>query len=333
MKKILCVGGCVIDFLLITDVPLIEFEDKKFLGIEYSSKSFANDFKINEGGSATNVALNLKALGMNTALLAVIGNDFLGNYLFEKIKTSGVDTSHLIKTNDGNTGTSVIIRSPKYEDRGMITYKGANDLLNENHIDEKFIKDFDYLIWCSLTSENALKTIDKLISFFRNRKNPRTVIAAPSSSVIKKFPEIVLKLIKHSHIFTANLEEAQFLLQQKDLSWVDCAKEFLKFGLEFVSISNGEHGAIIGNKGSLIKVVPPSVVVKDTSGVGDAFVAGLIYGLITNKNVPDSGKIGTLMAYSKLQGYGTRDGIPNINKIQNLLNDVGSKIKIIELNE
>lgn len=333
MKKVLCVGGCVIDFLLVTDVPLIEFEDKQFLGIEYSSKSFAEDFFINVGGSATNVALNLRALGINTALLAVIGNDFLGNYIFERIKKSGVDTSHLIKTNDGNTGTSIIIRSPKYEDRGMITYKGANDLLKENHIDEKFVNNFDYLVWCSLTSENGLKVINKLISILRNKKISGNVIAAPSSSVIKKFPEIVLTLIKRSQIFTANLEETRLILKQNELEWVECAKEILELGLEFVSISNGEYGAIIGNKDNLIKVVPPSVSVKDTSGVGDAFVAGLIYGLIANKSVSESGKIGTLMAYSKLQEYGTRGGVPNLNKIQNLLNDIGSKIKIVELND
>ncbi|MFX1450312.1 MAG: carbohydrate kinase family protein [Promethearchaeota archaeon] len=333
MTSVLCVGGCVIDILLITEkIPLIDSEFRKFLGIEYGSKTYANDFIINEGGSANNTALNLKSLGVNSAILAVIGDDFLGNYIFEKIKSAGVNTEGLIKTKKGKTGISFIIKSPDFEDRGMITYKGANDLLSEDYIDKKFVEKFKYLVWCSLTSKNALKTLEKLIAIFKERKNPGIVIAAPSSSVTKKFPQLTLNLVKKSDIYSANLEESRDILENQNLSWIECVQKFFDYGLGFVSITNSKEGAIVGRKDDLIKLIPPSIELKETSGVGDAFLAGLIYGIINNKNSVESGKIGTLMAYSVLQGFGTRAGVPNLEQLNKLIKNLSSRIEIIKIN-
>ncbi len=331
MKKILCVGGCVIDILVISEnIPIINHNNKKFLGIEYGSKTPGLKFIINEGGSATNLALNLKCLGLNSALLATIGDDFMGNFIYNSIQASGLDYRGLIQLPNTNTGIAFIVKSSNHNDRGMITIKGASDLLSKSLINKEFINDYDWLAWCSLTSESALNTINELIKIFKTRKNG-LIIAAPSSSMIKKYPRKTFEMVMNSNILASNLEEAKILLDIDDLSWVETAKSFLNLGLSFISITNGENGAIIGNKNELIKIIPPSVNVVDTTGVGDAFLSGLIYGLINKKNLELSGKIGTIMAWSALQDFGTRRGIPTINKVYELMDKIAPKIKIVKL--
>ncbi|MHA1271772.1 MAG: carbohydrate kinase family protein [Candidatus Helarchaeota archaeon] len=329
MEKILCVGGCVFDILVVSNtLPLIEHKNKKYFCIEYGSKTPGSLFIANEGGSATNVALNLNALGLNSALFATVGNDFLGNYIYENIRKTGINCKGIIKIDGVDTGIAFIVKSPLYPDRGMITVKGASDLLNKDHIDYNFINNYNYLVWCSLTSETSLTTILELIKIFKNRKVPGYIIAAPSSSMLKKFPAQSLEFIKKSNMYSSNLEEARIVLNCPDVSWIEAIRQILDLGIEFVSITNGDKGAIIGNNTELLKIEPLSINPVDTTGVGDAFLSGLIYGLVNKKDLEFSGKIATLMAYCVIQKYGTRKGVPNINKLNKLINILGPNIII-----
>ncbi|MBD3228889.1 MAG: hypothetical protein GF329_11940 [Candidatus Lokiarchaeota archaeon] len=326
--KILCVGGCVFDILVVSDkLPILNLDNKRYFGIEYGSKIPGSEFIANEGGSATNVALNLNLLGLDSALLATIGDDFLGNYIYNKIKSSGLDTRGIIRVNNSHTGTAFIVKSKELNDRGMITVKGASDLLNKNQIDKEFVKEFDYLVWCSLTSQSAIEAIEGLIDIFKSKGSSK-IIAAPSSSIIRKYPKKCLKLVKKSKIYASNLEEASSIIGNEDIDWIQCVKKFLNLGLEFISITKGKEGAIIGNKNKLIKIIPPKISIIDTTGVGDAFLAGVIYGLIEEKTLETTGKLATIMAMCVLKQYGTRKGFPSINKVLNLINELGSKIKI-----
>jgi sugar/nucleoside kinase (ribokinase family) len=327
LKKILCIGGCVIDFLVISDkLPVVKSGDKKYFGIEYGSKIPGIEFVANEGGSGTNVALNLKCLGIDSAILATIGDDFLGNYIYENIKKYKIDTEGIIKIKGAHTGTAFIVKKNDSDDHGMITIKGANDLLNPKHINKEFIKKFDIFIWCSLTSEGGLKVIELIIEIIKEKNG--LIIAAPSSSMIKKFPGACLNLIKKSDYYASNLEEARIILQDNDIKWLQTVKKFLDFNLNLVSITNGKNGAIIGTKNEIIKVLPYSVPIIDTTGVGDAFLAGLIYGLMHNKSLEYAAKIASIMASCVLQEYGTRKGVPDEKKTLKLMKDIGNKIKV-----
>jgi len=331
LKKILCVGGCVLDILVVSDkLPLIEYNNKTYFGIEYGSKIPGTIFIANEGGSATNIALNLVALGVECSLFSAIGDDFLGNFILDKIKNTGLDCSWIVKVKE-NTGTAFIVKSPYYPDRGMITVKAASDLLRKEYIDINRCDSYDYLIWCSLTSESSIETIEKLIELFRNRTDPGFIIAAPSSSMIKKYPRKCYELVLKSDLYASNLEEAKIILKMHDASWIDCAKELFDLGINYISITNGEEGAIIGTKNNLIKVIPPKIDVVDTTGVGDAFISGFIYGLINEINIETSGKIATLMSICVLKEYGTRKGIPRLNKINKLLQTIGPNIKVQQI--
>lgn len=310
-------------------IPLIKSGNKKYFGIEYGSKIPGKEFVANEGGSGTNVALNLKRLGIDSALLATIGDDFLGNFIYQNIQKYGIETEGIIKIKGAHTGTAFIVKKDDSEDRGMITIKGANDLLDKKHVNEEYIKKFDTFIWCSLTSESGLKVIELIIDIIKEKDG--LIIAAPSSSMIKKFPNECLKLIKKSDYYASNLEEARIVLQEPNIEWMEAVKKFLAFQLNLVSITNGKNGAIIGNENKIIKVLPYSVPVIDTTGVGDAFLAGLLYGLKNNKPLDYAGRIATIMASCVLQEYGTRRGVPDEKKILKLIKVIADKIEIFTL--
>ncbi|MHA1785317.1 MAG: carbohydrate kinase family protein [Candidatus Helarchaeota archaeon] len=316
MKKVLVAGGFVIDFLLLSDnLPLIKQDKKQFLGLEYPSKTPADHLVFNEGGSGANVAINLQLLNVNTSLIAVLGDDFLGHQIFDKVSKIGLNVKYISFSNKAQTGVSIIFTREKLMDRSMITYKGANDLLEPKQINEEFVSQHDLFVWCSLTSISAIKAYSKIIKIMHKKSPLGEVMAAPSSSMIKRLPNEVRDLVIESDMYATNLEEARIILQDENLSWIECVKILREHGLKFISITNGENGSMIYHDGKIKRITSLPVQVKDTSGVGDAFTAGLIYGLVKGKELDEIGKIGTIMAWSVLQEYGTRKGIPTEEKL------------------
>ena len=92
------------------------------------------------GGSGANIAANCSMLGLNSAYIGVMGNDFSADICLDDLKKRGVDLSQVIQTDEDCTAVSIILRTQWGKDRSILAYKGANNLLKPSDVKDEFFK-------------------------------------------------------------------------------------------------------------------------------------------------------------------------------------------------
>ncbi|HSV48699.1 MAG TPA: PfkB family carbohydrate kinase, partial [Candidatus Acidoferrales bacterium] len=89
------------------------------------------------------------------------------------------------------------------------------------------------------------------------------------------------------------------------------AQKLIDMGVEIVAVKMGDKGCYVTNGEEKQTIQPYKVQVVDTTGAGDAFNAGFIYGLIQNKTLAECGRLGNYVGSRCVMKMGARDGLPN----------------------
>lgn len=312
-----CIGSCCVDVIMnVQDVFRFEMMEanepdliKKYTAIEYSSKLNVKKLKIAAGGSAANVASNLSNLGMSTAYIGKLGDDFFGQISKNDLKDTGVDIDACFFTKEDHTGVSVVLITPFGKDRSILSYKGANDLIRPEEIKPEWVAKAQNLQWTSLTSDSGVASIEKCIEILKKRNGKSMVFACPSISIIKNNLEGARKLVAKSDVLTLNKEEIQGLTGDNDVT--DAMKTVLEMGPKMIACTDGSEGAYFTDGSIFIKSKVYDVDVMDTTGAGDAFASGVIMGIIRGANMEKVVKMGAAVAAFECSELGVRDGIPH----------------------
>ncbi|TFF89955.1 MAG: carbohydrate kinase family protein [Promethearchaeota archaeon] len=311
LPNLVTMGSCTLDCIIkIKDVLRFELLDeervKKYTAIEYSKKLNIDDVRFFEGGSAANIASDCAMIGLNSAYLGVIGNDFSAKMCLDDLKSRNVDISHIIQTEKDNTAFSVILKSPWGKDRSILAYKGANNLIEPSDVDEDFMGEVKAFAWTSLTKENSCKAIEKAIKITKD--NTGRVYGAPSMSIIKNNPKWAEKLIGLSDIVSLNLQEAKEVTKQEGIMKI--IQKFKDMGVEIISITNGSDGSIISDGKQVIHNSIYQTKVQDTTGSGDAYMSGLILADMRDKSLEKMAQYGSAMGALESTEMGVREGLP-----------------------
>jgi sugar/nucleoside kinase (ribokinase family) len=311
--ELITIGSNTLDILIqIDDILRFELFDKdiikKYTAIEYSRKLNVKNVKFVPGGSGANIAANCSMLGLKSAFIGVMGNDFSAEICLSDLKKRGVDLSQVIKTDQDCTALSIILRTQWGKDRSILAYKGANNLLKPSDVKEEVFENIRAFAWTSLTTEESCKAIEKAITLTKNKGG--MVFAAPSMSIIKNAPEWAKILISNSDVVSLNLEEAQeFTGENKKTLMI---KIFLDMGIKLISITDGPNGSIISDGKIIINSgVYSSDKVEDTTGAGDAFLSGILISRLNDFSLEKTSKIATAMSFLESREVGVREGLPN----------------------
>ncbi|MFX1427598.1 MAG: carbohydrate kinase family protein, partial [Promethearchaeota archaeon] len=298
--ELITMGSNTLDILIqIDDILRFELFDKdtikKYTAIEYSRKLNVKNVSFVPGGSGANIAANCSMLGLKSAYVGVVGNDFSAEICLSDLKKRGVDLSQVIQTDQDSTALSIILRTQWGKDRSILAYKGANNLLKPSDVKEELFSNIKAFAWTSLTTDQACKAIEKAITLTKNKGG--MVFAAPSMSIIKNAPEWAKILISNSDVVSMNLEEAQeFTGENKKTLMI---KSFLDMGIKLISITDGPNGSIISDGKKIINsgVYSGGKEVEDTTGAGDAFLAGILVSRLNNFSLEKTSKMATAMSY------------------------------------
>lgn len=316
LPEIITIGSNTLDILIqIDDILRFELFDKeiikKYTAIEYSRKLNVKNIKFVPGGSGANIAANCSMLGVNSAFIGVMGNDFSAEICLSDLKKRGVDLSQVIQTDQDTTALSIILRTPWGKDRSILAYKGANNLLKPTDVQEEFFKNVKAFAWTSLTMEDSCRAIEKAITLTKN--NGGTVFAAPSMSIIKNASNWAKILLSNSDVVSLNVEEAQeFTGETKKTLMI---KIFLDMGIDLISITDGPNGSIISDGKTIINSGVYSVgKVEDTTGAGDAFLSGILISRLNGFSLEKTSKLATAMSFLECKEIGVREGLPNSQK-------------------
>ena len=254
------------------------------------------------GGSGANSMIGIAQLGGRTAFSGKIGRDEHGKIYREKLEDLGV--SALLGEGDGSTGSSLILVS---DDgcRTMNTYLGMGQELQVPDIDPEVIKVSKYLyltgyLWDTESQKKAVRAaLDEA-----KRVETKVALSLSDPFCVKRHKEDFKSLLQgYASMVFSNQEEA-FTLLQTDVTQE--AVDIMSKWTETVVLTLGANGAIISHLGQTYYIDPFPIRVEDTTGAGDAFAAGFLFGMTHEFSPLDSGRIGAVLAGAVIEQTGPR---------------------------
>ncbi len=248
------------------------------------------------GGSAANTVRGLAQLGVEASYIGKIGRDRVGAFLQGEFHSLGV-RPQLIHSQTP-TGQSMILISPDGE-RTMATFLGAAIELAPEEITPRLFEGYDLVhIEGYLVQDHAL--IRRAVQTAR-AAGLQVSLDLASYNVVEENLEVLHELAEGVDILFANEEEARAFTGAEPAA---AAEELARrCGIAVVKV--GAHGSLIaaGDERIAIEAVPAEVV--DTTGAGDLYAAGFLYGFSQGHDLRRSGEIGSLVAARAIESVGT----------------------------
>ena len=246
------------------------------------------------GGCAPNIAYSLALLGERPTVMATVGQDF-GEYR-AWLETAGVDTSAMLAIEDDFT-SSCFINTDRDNNQIVSFYMGAM-----GKADQLSFHDLDFrAIEMAIISPNAPAAMTKYAHECQELGVP--YIYDPSQQIVWLNGDELLEGIRGAKVLIGNEYEFGMIKNKTGLS----DEELLALP-EVTIVTRGEEGSTIYADGQEIRVpvVPPEPLAEPT-GVGDAYRAGLIKGLVNQLPWEVAGRIGSLAAAYVLEQHGTQE--------------------------
>ncbi|WIF95335.1 carbohydrate kinase [Caminicella sporogenes] len=307
-------------------------EDKKYVtvigGANVDIQGFPDDrlklndsnpgkIKISLGGVARNISENLVKMDVETKLITAIGDDLYGNKILNECKISGIDMedSLILKNRQSSIYLSIL-----NENGDMKVAIADMDIIDEINID--YIRSKSHIIKNSevvvLDTNLKKEVIEYLVSNF---KEVDFLIDAVSTAKVKKIKDI----IGCFHTIKPNKLEAEILVGFKIDSKENIKKAiryFIDSGVKRVYISLGEKGVYFGDEEKIEYLPSPKVKVVNTTGAGDAFIAGLTYSYLNNLSLKESALFSMAASLLTISHKNTINPNMSLNKIQEKLKEM-----------
>lgn len=314
---IIAIGSACLDIVQeVSDIMQINIKDrkgqeKKYTAIEHSTKINVKSVKYMPGGSAANICCDTSLLGFKNAYIGKLGEDNSGDIIFQDLETRGVNTDHVLHTQEAGTAVSIILMVSGQRDRSILSYKGSNDLLCPAEVPDELFQQARVFVWTSLTTECGTDAILKAIDLAR--KNKMVVVGAPSMSILMGAPDKAKKIIEKTDVLSFNDEELTTLVGPASSVYQQVEKVHA-MGVKIVSITLGSKGSLLSDGKKVVETGIYKVEAADTTGAGDAFASGVIYGYMTGHDLETTAKIGSCLAAMEVATWGARQGLPGSNE-------------------
>lgn len=257
------------------------------------------------GGSAANTVAGMASLGLACAFIGKVHDDALGQSFSRDIGATGIDFFTKPLTQGPSTGRSIVLVTPDAE-RSMFTYLGASTHLSLEDIDEEIIKSarMTYVEGYLWEEESAKEAILKAAEI-AHANNRDFVFSLSDKSCVERHREEFLDLIKnHVDILFGNEDELNSLFESDDF---EHNLDLIKPMVDIAAITRNIKGSVVVN-GRVKTFVESETVenVVDTTGAGDLYAAGFLYGLINGRSIGTCAMIGSLAAAEIISHYGAR---------------------------
>jgi len=308
MKKILGIGNALVDVM--TPISNDDILDKFSLpkgsmtlvdaGKSRLVKEETAKFRkrLASGGSAANTIHGLSMLGAKTGFIGSVGKDETGDFFENDMKKAGVRTMLLRRKTE--TGTAVALISGDSE-RTFATHLGAAVELSSRDLKPEFFKPFQilymegYLITDRDLVEKACKTA----------KANRMKIALDLASynvVDAKIDDFRYIISEYVNILFANEEEARSYTGSAPAEALDK----LSRQVEVAVVKTGREGSLIRRGEEVVRTGILPVLCKDTTGAGDLYASGFLYGYAKGLPLDKCGALGALLAGNVIKLVGAR---------------------------
>jgi ribokinase len=296
---IICFGALNVDRLY--RVNRIAREDEE---------SYITDFEEVPGGSAANTAVGLARLGLKIGFMGKVSDDREGNLLVEDFQKEGVDTNGIVVLRGDRSGVVVGFVDREGE-RALYVDPGVNDFLQFEDIDLKYAQNTEFFHLTSFVGETPLRAQKNLIRILSGVR----VSFDPGELYTRRGLASLQPMIKRSTVLFLNRNEMKVLTGE---GYEKGSKILIEKGASIVTVKLGKKGCYVTDGKENHLVGPYKVEVVDTTGAGDAFCAGFLYGLMKNKDLHECGRLANFVASRSITKVGARDGLPKVSDLCDL---------------
>ena len=253
---------------------------------------------LSSGGSAANTIHGLANLGVETAFMGKVGSDEFGEIFKKDLLLKKIDPLIFYGLNE--TGRAVALVSPDGE-RTFATFLGAAVELSEDDIDSSVFKGYKYFhIEGYLVQNHHL--IEKAVRLAK-KNDLQVSLDMASYNVVEANRDFLSSIIEeYVDIVFANEEEAKAFTGQTP----EKAVETISKDCSLAIVKLGEKGSIIQHKNE--KYIVPAIKANciDTTGAGDLYASGFLYGLTKNYKLDSCGRLGSLLAGNVIEVVGAK---------------------------
>lgn len=301
MKKLDVIGFGALNVDKLYNVNKITHEDEE---------TFITDFNQFCGGSAANTIIGLSRLGIKTGFIGKISNDSDGTLLLNNLQNERVNIEGIIKSENGRSG-NVMGFVDNEGQRALYVDPGVNDLIIPEEINLNYLESSKVLHLTSFVG-NSIKAQEYVLN-----EIPDDIIISldPGRIYAERGVNFLKNILNRIDIILINEEELKHLTDNNYKTCKEGAKDLLEYGIDIVVVKRGHKGSYITNGLEEYSIKPFEVNCIDTTGAGDAFNAGFIYGFLKRISVEKSAQIGNLVASYCIQESGAINGLPKLNQL------------------
>jgi len=300
-------------------------------------EAVVEESKLAPGGSAANTIYGLAKLGVTTGFTGVIGDDAEGKILVQDFQKVGVDISQIRIKPNIKTG-SVLCLSDRLDRRSLYVLPGANNLLTMDDLDLTYINQARMLHLSSFADDRQFKILLEVIGRLDSSVK---VSFAPGALYAAKGLKALAPILDRTYVLFINQNEIRQLTGQDIIAGAEtCVKQ----GCHIIAVTLGkgmrlelgkgaDRGTAMavcyirdaGNEYTIESTGRNIASEADTTGAGDAFATGFLYGLLKGKGLKECGLLGNIVAQFSITKLGTRQGFPTLDELAHRYQELYNK--------
>jgi len=277
--------------------------------------SYCNLTKAVLGGSG-NVAIGLSTIGGTSAFVGKAGHDFFGRLYAKNLEEKGV-TTKIFWDKYFPTG-SIVVLVENGEQRSFLVFRGANDKLSPSEIKKttNLIRrsSYIYISGYSLVNDPQRNAILEAVDLAKKCKT-KIVFDPGAFNLAKSEGKLFSRLSGLCDVFSANLDEARAITNANSMNDII---EALKERIPLTALKCDQNGCVLVTREVVLRVPSYTVRCVDPTGAGDAFTAGMIYGLSQGLPLKTVAELANWFAAQVVTDIGPRS-FPAKSKIQRFL--------------
>jgi ribokinase len=267
-------------------------------------ESFIEDYAEACGGSAANTMVALARLGCKVGYIGKVGCDREGDLIIQEFENEGINTVGVIRAEQGKSGV-VMGFVDKKGARALYVDPGVNDTINLREVKSIYAAQAQFLHLTSFVGDESFYTQKKLLDTVPNSTQ---VSFDPGALYARKGYAALETILRKTAVFMPNALELTLLTGEID--YCKGADIMIGRGVKIVAVKLGGDGCYVTDGRERHLIEPFKVEVVDTTGAGDAFCAGFLYGLVHGKNLFECGRLGNFVASRCVTKMGARAGLP-----------------------
>lgn len=266
------------------------------------------------GGGAALFTLGLGKLGLYPVFKGAVGNDCYGHYIMDTFRKQNIDTSLLSMEKETGTGVSLSFTNEK--DRSFVTYRGTNSGIDITNIRmEEVIQAKHIHVTGYAGTKNHAQYLDLLKKVKENTQT--TVSFDVGWDDTGEWNPNIAELFSYIDVLFMN--ETESVHYSRCQSAEEAAQEFAKYCMIAV-IKLGKKGSMAVSGQNVYKKEGFPIEVVDTTGAGDSFNAGFIYGFLAGMDIEDALRCGNGCGALSCTGLGGNTTFPNRKTLKEFIN-------------